>query len=235
MNKSIEISVIIPYFTESETEILTAIHKIKSYLRTKGKSFEIIISQNGISNTDLFIKDPVVRSIKTKQKGLGIALQQAILAACGKYFYFTSSDIPFSFTDLNTMLRQYRNYDLLIGSKLHKDSIYQISFERKIISYLQYVTTNILFPRLNIRDVNGTLFANTATSQRIINENTMSDSYFFSFQFVNLFRVNSLSILEVPVTYIKVKNNTSLHLCTDTLKYFISLINLKLHIQPKKQ
>jgi|GEM_PF-4026580 len=234
MKKPVEISVLIPTYKDTKLEILTAIQKIKQFLKKNRISYEIIISQNGSPDSGyLKIEDPSVHILSTEKKGLGIALQRAILCSKGKYFYFMPADNPFHFTDLVEMLHLFPQYDLLIGSKLHPNSIYKISIGRKILSYFQFLCTALLFPELKVRDVNGTLFANTDKARHIINSNVMDNSYFFSFQLVYLFRIHKLLISEVPVTYIKSNNKSSLNLFTDTLRYFISLIILRFHVPVK--
>jgi len=228
MKNELDLSIVIPLYKEDKTEIVQALNRLKKYLSTKNLSYEIIISQNGSDSFKYWdFHSSLVRLLHDKEKGLGIALKQGILEARGKYFYFNPSDIPFNFSDLENMLNGYQKFDLQIGSKLHPLSIYSICFRRKILTRAQHFVTKILFSELRILDVNGTLFGKTEKAQQILKKNEMDSSYFFSFQFVHLFRKNNFILREVPVTYRKQINKTNIYLLSDSLKYFRSLIYYK--------
>lgn len=218
-----KLSVIVPFFNDSYDVLIQGINRISEFLDSKRIPFEIIISQNGtlkkIKLPSLFTK-----IVFDKDKGLGRAIKNALKIASGDYFYINSIDIPFNFSDLKQMLKRYDQSDLIIGSKLHPDSIYKINFFRNVLSRFISKISTLLLPKFNIKDPNGSLFGNLSIFKKLFRE-TLSNDFFICTELVCLYCKNDYKIIEVPVKYIKISNHSSVRFI-DGVIYILKLINL---------
>ncbi len=215
-----KLSVIFPYYHESRHTLIRGIDSMQTFLKKENVPHEIIISQNG-QNHKVTIDNPVVSVVFDRKRGLGRAFKNAIKVATGEYCYFISIEIPFNFSDLKRMLTLYQHYDLLIGSKLHHDSIYKISPLRNFLSRSISLTAKLLLPRFTVNDPNGTLFGKTHQMQEFTRE-IKSNDFFFGTEMVYLYARNRLKIREVPVNYIKDDTASSVNIL-DGFKYVLRL------------
>ncbi len=219
-----KLSVLLPYYHEGEKNLFSGIKKIKFFLEKKKIPYEIIISQNGSAKKINLPDDPSLKLVFDKKRGLGRALKNTLPFICGDYCYFSSCEFPFDLSDLQNLLKLNRDYDLVIGSKLHQDSIYQISYYRKFISILFSYFSSLVLPKFSIKDPNGTLFAKTMWFKKLASK-VKSDDFFFEIELVFRFFNNNLKIVEVPVIYIKKNVHSSVNI-SDGLKYLWQLLLL---------
>lgn len=220
-----KLSIIFPYHKEEEKTLINGIQKIRVFLNKRKIPYEIIISQNG-ADRRLSLQHSYLKVIHDKKSGLGLAIKNATTVTSGDWTYFLSCEVPFNLTDLKIALNSYYKYDLIIGSKLHPQSIYKISFSRKLISYLFSKLTKLLLSNFRINDPNGTLFAKSTLFNKYTKKVKAND-FFFETELVYLFVKNHHRITEVPVTYIK-KGIHSTVTIIDGLHYLWQLIRIKL-------
>lgn len=219
------ISVIMPFYKESVSTVLDGVKKISNYFTEKNIQAEIFISQNG-TNEELKIKLPDTKIVYDPRKGLGRAIKNGIKQANNDYSYFVSIEVPYNLSKIEEMLNSYQDADIIIGSKLHSQSIYKIALKRKLVSQIISRLTMLLLPRFDIHDPNGTLFGKTSVFKKY-GLNIKSDDYFFSTEFLAICRKNNIKVIEVPVQYIKNDSKTSVKL-SDGLIYIWRLLKLSL-------
>lgn len=219
-----KLTVVIPFYREAKTTLITAIDKLIEYLSNKKISFEIIITENGIDKKIVVIKKNV-KTVFDKKRGFGRAIKNAVKYAKGDFLYCTSADIPFGFTDLDVMLNLIDKYDFIVGSKLHSASIYKINFIRKIITYGQYFLTALLLPSFLLKDPNGSFIMKLSYMKELIHK-VKSDNFFFNTELAYLARKKNIRITEIPVRYIKSNFNTSVNILIDVISCFFQLIRL---------
>ncbi|MBM7843621.1 dolichyl-phosphate beta-glucosyltransferase [Herpetosiphon giganteus] len=118
-----ELSVIIPCFNEQK-RIIPSIDAIVQYLNERGRSWELIISDDGSTDQTVSLieaqKYPNLTIIKSSSNhGKGHAVRAGIIAAKGNFILFTDADNATPITELNKLLPSLEqgNYDLAIGSR----------------------------------------------------------------------------------------------------------------------
>lgn len=220
-----KLSVIVPFYNDSYDILIQGISRFSKFLNSKKIPFEIIISQNGALKK-IKLPSSFTKIVFDKDKGLGRAIKNALKIASGDYFYINSIDIPFDFSDLKQMLKLYSQYDLIIGSKLHPDSIYRISSFRNVFSQAISKISSLLLPKFNVKDPNGSLFGNLSMVKKICRK-TLSNDFFICTEIVYLFLKNNYEVIEIPIKYIKTNNKSSVRII-DGMKYFFRLLKLSI-------
>ncbi len=114
----IELSIVMPCLNEAET-LAICIEKAQGFLRDENVSGEIIIADNGSTDSSQQIAEKFgAIVVPVAQKGYGSALRGGIEAANGKYIIMGDADDSYDFSQLMpylVMLRQ--GNDLVMGNR----------------------------------------------------------------------------------------------------------------------
>jgi len=136
-----KISFIIPFFNDQD-RVIPRLKEVLQYFENQEASYEIILVDDGSRedrSKEIQGLYPQVRIIRyEKNKGKGQAVRTGMLAAQGKYRFFTDSDIPFGMDPLPVGLKylEEKEFDLVIGDRNAPGSVYHVeqSFFRRILS-----------------------------------------------------------------------------------------------------
>lgn len=117
-DKPVELSIVMPCLNEAET-IGTCICKARDFLKSNHISGEIIVADNGSSDSSREIAhDYGSRVVPVNRRGYGAALMGGITAAQGKYVIMGDSDDSYDFSDLMPFLNELRaGVDLVMGNR----------------------------------------------------------------------------------------------------------------------
>lgn len=165
------------------------------------KRYEIIIVENGsIDKTRQMLKKIRSKKVKTfyiNKRALGLAIHKAILNARYDALFFGAIDLPFGFDDLIQASKKWEDFDLVYGSKGHRDSKVPRTLKRKIFSAFYNPFLKSLFD-IDVKDTHGTLLFKKEKIFPILKYCNSSDAFFFSQLciYAKLFR---LRISEIPV------------------------------------
>lgn len=113
-----DLTILMPVLNEEET-IESCINKAKKYLEENKINGEILISDNG--STDSSVKKAEnlgARVILTKEKGYGNALINGINQAKGKYIIMADADDSYDLENLDSFYKNLeKGYDFVIGNR----------------------------------------------------------------------------------------------------------------------
>jgi len=148
-----KISIIMPAYNEA-VRISSSIEETARAFDSFGYSWELIVIDDG-SSDDTYEKAsalcPKYPQLIVKKNpynlGKGRAIKKAMHYVSGEYTLFLDADMdlhPNQFPTFFDIMR-LNNADIVIGSKLHPNSIVQYPFQRRIISWIYYLLVRVLF------------------------------------------------------------------------------------------
>jgi dolichyl-phosphate beta-glucosyltransferase len=129
----IYLSIVIPAYNE-EKRIGRTLEEIMSYLKTKGYEYEIIVIDDGSTDSTREIirkfegKDSRLRVIENKiGKGKGYSVRRGMLETRGKFALFSDADLSTPISEIEKLVYWLEeSYDVAIGSRGLKDSEVEI-------------------------------------------------------------------------------------------------------------
>ena len=124
MSSNIHLSIVIPTYNE-EKRIEDSLEKIYSFLKSQNFSYEVIVSDDGSSDTtreivEWYQKDwPNLKLLKNIHKGKAPAIISGIFEARGEYTLFTDVDLSVPIEEATKMLNwiESHGYDIAIASR----------------------------------------------------------------------------------------------------------------------
>jgi len=148
-----KISIIMPAYNEAG-RITTSIDETAKAFDSFGYSWELIVVDDGSSDNTfkmaaaLCEKYPHLIVKKNPYNlGKGRAIKKAMHYVSGDYVLFLDADMdlhPNQFPALFDIMR-LNNADIVIGSKMHPNSIVRYPIQRRIISLVYYLLGRVLF------------------------------------------------------------------------------------------
>ena len=207
MNENITLSVVMPAYNEGQ-HIYDNLVETDKILSTFVRRYEIIAVNDGSKdNTWDEIKRAASKLASVSDygysdnQGKGYAICHGIENASGRYIAFLDSDLELSPKMLKSFLKimKEQDVDIVIGSKLHKDSKLDYPFIRKIMSYGYYLMLKVLF-RLNVHDTQTgiKLFKNSVIKP--ITGTLDTAGYAFDIEILAKANKKGFRIAEAPIT-----------------------------------
>ncbi len=151
------LSLIVPAYKQEKT-IVEDIESLDSILSAFISKYEIIVVVDGfLDKTYENIKNYKNNKVKVvgypQNKGKGFAIKVGIEEANGDIIGFIDAGMDLDPSEISIMLNlmEWSDADIVVGSKLHPDSIVNYPLSRKILSWGYRSLIKILF-RLSIRD-----------------------------------------------------------------------------------
>ncbi len=230
----IDFTIIIPAYNE-ENNILFTIKETKNVLEAFGHSYEILIVDDGSTDNTygkvqeyLSENKSIVKiQIYSPNRGKGFALKYGFGFTNSRYVLFLDADLdlhPSHLLDLFKIMKD-SGADVVIGSKLHKESILAYPKFRKFLSNSYYHIIRFLF-RLPIKD--------TQTGIKLFKHEVLSNSlpsvilerYAFDLELLVAVLKKGFKIAEAPVnlktsrTFGRVGLPDAVRVFADTLRVF---------------
>ena len=143
-----------PSYNEADHIVANAEETIKTF-QEFGCPWELIIFDDG--STDKTFENALVLTKKYPHhvivkkncynSGKGRALKRAVRYATGEYIIFLDADLDLHPIQAQTLFDIMRldDADIVIGSKLHPNSVVKYPLQRKIISFGYYLVVRLLF------------------------------------------------------------------------------------------
>lgn len=206
MNDMVKLSVVIPAYNEGE-HIFDNLLKTEEILSGFCDSFEIICVNDGSRDNTY---DEILRAVARgsnlrcisyeENGGKGKAIKTGCLAAKGQYIAFLDADMDLSPTHLRSFLERMEegDVDIVIGSKMHPDSVLDYPFTRRIMSYGYYIMLLCLF-RLKVHDTQtGVKLFKSELLQKII-EDIQTRGFAYDIEILAIANLYGARIAEMPI------------------------------------
>ena len=151
------LSLIVPAYKQEKT-IIEDIRALDEILSSFTKNYEIIIVVDGfVDKTYENLKEIKKENLEVigyeANRGKGYAIKLGVERAKGDVIGFIDAGMDLNPSEISLMLKmmEWNKADIVIGSKLHPDSIINYPTSRKILSWGYRTLIKILF-RLNVKD-----------------------------------------------------------------------------------
>ncbi len=237
------LSVIIPAYNEGE-HVRENLIKIAAVLEGAGIDFELVpVNDGSPDNTgDEIAKaaegDPRIRPVSyEKNRGKGGAIKEGIAHAEGEVIGFIDADLDISPDHLptywNAMNEQHA--DVVIGSKMHKDSKLDYPPARKLFSLGYFVLLKILFG-LKLKDTQTGIKLYKADLIKGIVPKLKVKGYAFDIEILALAAQQKAVIIEMPVevNYTRAESFSRIRV-SDIVKMFTDTIAIWWNIKVVKK
>ena len=200
------LSIVVPAYNEGE-HIYDHLMTIDQALRAFTSDFEIIAVNDGSSdNTGAEVKraaadNPNIKDFGyDKNRGKGGAVTWGAINSKGDIVGFIDADLDLSANLISGYYTEMKleNADIVIGSKMHKDSKLEYPFARKVFSICYYIMLKVLFglkchdTQTGLKLYRGTLIREIAPLRRI-------DGYAFDIELLALASKKKAKLIEMPV------------------------------------
>lgn len=200
------ISVVMPCYNEGKC-IYNNIFKTIDIMKEITSKFEIICVNDGSSDETLEqIKKAseeidCVKSVSyDENKGKGHALKVGTMKASGDYIAFVDSDLELSPRFLADFLKRMKDNDadVVIGSKMHPESVIDYPFHRKVFSLCYYLLLKMLF-RLKIKDTQTGLKLFKADVIKTVMPLIVVNKYAFDIEVLSIINRRGGKIIDAPI------------------------------------
>ena len=217
-----------PCLNEEDT-LASCIDKAQSTLRALGIHGEVVIADNGSTDTSVAIAERLgAKVVHQPTRGYGAAYLAGFAAAQGEYIVMGDSDDTYDFTDLERFITPLQNgYDLVIGNR----------FKGKILpGAMPWARRHIGNPILSgmlrvlwgtdISDSHCGMRAFTADAYKRMDLKTTGME--FASEMVIKAVQSELKILEIPITYHPRGGESKLNAIRDAWRHIRFMLKYKL-------
>ena len=229
------LSVVMPAYNEGKN-IYHNIERVRTAVEKFADDYEIIVVNDGSSD---HTKDEVLRAQKEssrvrlvsyrKNRGKGGAIKKGVAEAGGEYIAFLDADLDLPPEQLEKYLEQLKNNraDVVIGSKMHKDSELDYPLVRRIISFGYYSMLKILF-HLNVKDTQTGIKMFRAEALKSIIGLVKTKGFAYDIEILVALNCRKYRIMEMPEKLVfgrengmgRIKLKDILQVFSDTWKIF---------------
>ena len=200
------LSIVVPAYNEGE-HIYDNLMTIDKALSAFTSDFEIIAVNDGSSdNTGAEVKraaedNPHIKDFGyDRNRGKGGAVTWGAVNSKGDIVGFIDADLDLSANLISGYYTEMKleDADIVIGSKMHKDSKLEYPFARKVFSICYYIMLKILFglkchdTQTGLKLYRGSLIREIAPLRRI-------DGYAFDIELLALASEKKAKLIEMPV------------------------------------
>lgn len=232
--RAVQLSVIIPVFNEEE-RIVNTVTLLAAYLQAHGKSFEIIISDDGSHDDspqlirDKFGEDVNVRLIRERQnRGKGAAVRRGVLAARGDVIIFTDADLSYPVETIGLCVEALVDHDVAIGSRNLPASAIEITptlLRRLAGPVFKAFVRRIVLSGFTDTQCGFKGFRSQAAHD--IFTSCTANGFAFDVEVLALARMFGYSITEVPVRLLVDSSDSRINLTSDPFRMIGELMQIR--------
>ena len=229
------LSIVIPLYNKENNIIYTLkciVEKISS------PNLQIIVVENESTDRSEEVAREYINKIKQtvdvelihSKKGLGNALIKGFENCKNDWIYFIPADFSFGYSELSyvTQKKLYKDYDLFIGSKSHRDSEILRSNSRKFYSFIFNYLLKLIFS-IPVNDTQGTILFRSKILDNI--GSLKNEEYLITTEFIVRAYKKNNRLLEIPIVDLGINSISTVNPLIDGLKMLIGLIKLRLQIK----
>jgi len=226
------ISILIPAYNE-EKRLPSTLKKWQEFLNNKKsleyKIKEIIIIDDGSEDKTIpvaqyFNKCLPIKIIRIgKNKGKGNAIRAGVKNATGDFIFIYDADAAVLPKEIKKLLLQIDNADIVIGSRIAKDSKTTMSFKRRLVGMCFHIAYYPLLPRIKDASCGAKLFK-TEPAKKIFDLQKIN-RFAFDIEILWLAKKLNFKIKEVGIVWQEIPNS-KVKVLKDGAEMFFSVLGL---------
>ena len=237
---AIDLSVVIPFYNEADS-IAPLLAELRATLDTLGAAAEVIAVDDGSRDATAAIVEayaaehPNVRLVRNPgNRGKGYAIRNGVLHSRGECVLFTDADLVYPIEGLTPFLAALQaGADVAIGSRSHVGTLFALHPR-----HFSYIYQRYLVGRAFIATVNRLLHLGVSDTQcgfkmfrgavaRDIFARLRLDDFAFDVEALFVARQLGYRIVELPVYFIYLGEQSSVELVADSARMFRDLLRIR--------
>lgn len=240
------LSVIMPAYNEGN-HIYNNLKEVSQIVSGFMRNYEIVVVNDGSTDSTkseiqrYMTEDMHVHLVSYKKnKGKGNAIKCGVLKSNGKYIAFLDSDLDLPAEQIEKYMEPLVNgrADVVIGSKMHKDSQLEYPKIRKIISFGYYCMLRLLF-HMNVKDTQTGLKVFDAKALKSIIRLVKTQGFAYDIEILVALNSRKYRIMEMPVRLVfrrgqgmgRIKMKDIVKVFRDTLAIFYRVRFVKYYLK----
>ena len=201
-----KVSIVMPCYNEGDI-IYSNLKKTNKIVSSFLNNYEIICVNDGSVDSSLEEIKKACKEVKNidyitynKNKGKGFALKKGTEKATGEIVVFMDSDLELSpkFIEEYIDRMEKSDADVIIASKLHKNSQISYPFIRRIMSYCYYLFLKILF-RMDLKDTQTGLKIFKSNIIKMAMPQLVTNGFAFDIELLSLIHRSGYKIVDAPI------------------------------------
>ena len=233
---NIDVSLVIPAYNEEAT-IEKMVARVDRVLRETALKYELIIVNDGsrdktwIRALNLSLKNSNLKVVGyAVNQGKGYAIREGFSHASGDAVIFLDSDLDIAPGQISSYLQALKYGDLVIASKRHPQSVVEVPFLRRFLSY----GFNIL-----VRLLTGLRVSDTQTGLKAVKRKSLEKvfrvlsvkRFAYDVELLTVADLYGLSIIELPIN-LRLEN--SFFSPKEIFRMFVDLLGVSYRLRIKK-
>lgn len=234
-----ELTIVMPVYNEGERIYRNLIETV-TQVEKFSDSFRIIAVNDGSSDESKAEVERAAAADKRigyisydKNRGKGYAVRRGILASKSTYTAFLDADLEIPPYLIEGMLEKAKETkaEIVIGSKMHKDSKVEYPFLRRVLSYGYYVYMKLLFG-LKVKDTQTGIKLFETEKIRPVLKAMKTSRFSFDIEILAISTRIGYKIEEMPVVvnFSRNKNNRSTISVKSIGEMIRDSIRIKMHL-----
>ena len=236
---SVELSVVIPAYNEAAI-IGETIARVAAYLETEGRHELVVVDDGSGDETAAIVqafaeRHPCVRLVSNPgNRGKGYAIRNGVLHARGEYVLYTDADLVYPIEGLAQFLAALRaGADVAIGSRSHAGTLFALHprhfsyiYQRYLVGRAYIATVNALLG-LGVADTQCGFKAFRGEVARDVFARLCLDDFAFDVEALYVARQRGYRIVELPVYFLYLGEQSSVELARDSLRMLRDLWRIR--------
>jgi len=224
----LDVSLVMPAYDEEET-IEEVVARVDGVLDKTGLSYELVIVDDGSRDTTREMalnfsqnNDNVKVIGYDVNMGKGYAIKTGFSHACGDAVVFIDSDLDIAPSQISSYVRALKQGDVVVSSKRHPQSVVEVPFLRRFLSYGFHVLVKLL-TGLRVRDTQTGLKAVRRKTLKPVFRVLTVRRFAFDVELLTVANLCGLKIIELPV---KIRLTKMLFRPFEMWKMFVDLLGI---------
>jgi glycosyltransferase involved in cell wall biosynthesis len=233
MKPPLELSVIIPAYNEEE-RLPRTLERVSQYLRTLPFASEIIVVDDGSSDSTAQVVTALARKITNlrlvsndRNRGKGYSVRHGMLEVKGRVALFTDADLSAPIEEMQKLLAALESADVAIGSRAVDRRLIEVHQSRwRELAGIFFNWIVRLFTGLPFQDTQCGFKAFAMPESRIIFDQQRIEDFGFDPEILFLAWRHGLRTAEVPVRWAH-DPRTKVHVVRDSARMLMDLFCIR--------